>query len=918
MVADVQSQQQQEQHKTTLGLSFSASQSSQRRVHLDVIVERQPHTGELFTSPVCVHHTQGSLPSYCRYDTPAAPVPLSSYSHIHPPHCCVTMARTQDEEFNLQQNNILKLEETLTSLQSNVTASLQHWHSTLRSSHEVAGALRSFFERNECPLSTTSLRYEAVHTNMLDSKYAMLEKLTNDNVLHPLSQFLLQLNDTKRRIKERDTARQAFDHYYTKILKLRAEKETLTLKGKYTGKEVEKVTRNEQKFREAQAAYRTINRSVAGEMWVLWKRRWAVMEELMGEVVKVEVMFVRALANQLDPTLADVRKVTAEQKAKTGGADERDRDGREAPFFSAKPPIGLEEYEEEERRKERVGGKKKAAGGRRDEYDDEDEEDEHRPPVRRTRRAESAFEDEVLEDEDEYEEEQVERKTRPQRRDEVKAAPITVARRRPAATRAQAADDGYDDEYQEAEEEHEQEEVISSADFFAAAAAPTAAPSQPQRRPVNRAPPPPAAAPKRVAPAASAPRRPSPAAAVGDPFAALEAAGNNIDPFFVAAHTSVSASREGAPMPAAVKRKPPAPRVDVDASAVDFFSNAMNVSSSTPVHSAFSTPLAFAESPVAAVPASKPKPLKRQPSASSTFNAGLPPLPATSAVIAMDDPFAGLPLASSPVHLNTAADKPAVVDFFSTPAPAVSSGSATPPSSSPGPASGPPSRRPSLPLHTPSPSPPLRYQPEPAPPSPAPLVSSQPPPPPQPKAVKKKAVAPPPPPVPAADAFEGLDDDDGAEHPPPLLSSVHAAHPPPPPPAAAPAPPMPRQPSQRNTAQPPPPPAAKVAPPPPPSRSQAAQPPPPPYAAAVSSSSPFPPPGPPRASPAPPPPPSSRSSAPPPPPAARTKTAQQPQPRRVAAAPVVYDDDDGGPAFEVPNPAEVGDAKDPFAAFNAD
>ena len=828
------------------------------------------------------------------------------------------MARTQDEEFNLQHNNLLKLEETLTTLQSNVTANLSHWQSTLRSSHEVSGALRSFFERNECPLSTSSLRYEAVHTNMADSKYSMLEKLTNDNILHPLAQFLVQLTDMRRRIKERDTARQAFDHYYTKILKLRAEKETLALKGKYSGKEVEKVTRNEQKFREAQAAYRTINRSVAGEMWLLWKRRWALMEELMSEVVKVEVMFVRALANQLDPMLVEVRKVTTESKAKAGGAEERDRDGREAPFFSAKPPVGLEEYEEEERRKEK-GGRKKATGGaasRRgdadvDEYYEEDEEEEQpRPPVRRTMRAESAFEDERQDDEDELEEEQVERKTRPKRRDEVKAAPVPVARRRPAATRAQPADDEYyEDEYREQDEHHEyeQEEVISSADFFAAAAASTAPPAQPQRRPVTRAPPPPTAAPKRVTPAASAPRRPA-AAAMGDPFAALEATGNNIDPFFVAAHTSVSASREGAPVSAAPKRRPPAPTVNVDASAVDFFSNAMNVSSSTPVHSAFTTPLAFGEPPMAAMPASKPKQLKKQPSLPSTFNAGLPPLSATSSSAALDDPFAGLPLASSPVH--TVADKPAVVDFFSTPAPAASSGNNTPPTSSPSPASGPPSRRPSLPLHTPSTT--LRQQAEPV------MPAAAPPPPPQPKVGKKRVSAPPPPPVPAADAFEGLDEDEGADLLPPLLSSVQAAHPPPPPPAAAPAPPLPRQPSQRSAAPPPPPPANKAAPPPPPSRSQNVAVPPPPYAAAVPSSSPLPPPGPPRSSPAPPPPPpGTRSTAPPPPPAARAKAGQQP-PRRVVAAAPVDDDDEDGPGFEMPDPAAMGDAKDPFAAFNAD
>lgn len=824
------------------------------------------------------------------------------------------MARTQDEEFNLQQNNLLKLEETLLTLQSNATASLQHCHATLRSSHDVSAALRSFFERNDCPLTPISLRYEAVHTNMLDSKYGMLDKLTTDNILHPLTAFLTQLADMKRRIKERDAARQAFDHYYTKILKLRGEKEALTLKGKYTGKEVEKVTRNEQKFREAQAAYRTLNRSVAGEMWLLWKRRWAVMEELMSEVVKVEVMFARALANQLDPMLVEVRKVTADSKAKAaGGSEERDRDGREAPFFSAKPPVGLEDYEEEERRKER-GGKKKAVGGsgRRAEAVDYYEEDEEEEPVRRTRRAEPAFEDERQDDEDEYEEEQLERKTRPKRRDEVKAAPLPPTRRRPAVpSRVQAADDGYDDEYGEGEVDDEQEEVLSSADFFASAAATSASqPSQPQRRPVNRAPPPPTVAPKRTAPATSAPRRPA-AAAVGDPFAALDATGSgNIDPFFVAAHTSVSASREGSvQQSAAVKRRPAAPTVNVDASAVDFFSNAMNVSSSTPVHSAFSTPLAFAEPSVAAVPASKPKQLKKQPSASSSFNAGLPPLSSTSTGSALDDPFAGLPLASSPVH--TAADKPAVSDFFSSPAPAASSGTTTPLTASPASGSGPPSRRPSLPLHIPPST--IRQQPT----EPVALPAAAPPPPHQPKAVRKRVAAPPPPPVPVTDAFDGLDDDEGAEQPPPLLSAVHAAHPPPPP-AAAPAPPLPRQPSQRSVAPPPPPPAVKAAPPPPPSRSQAGPPPPPPYAAAVSSSPPLPPPGPPRSSPAPPPPPpGSRNAAPPPPPAARAKLGQQPPPRRVVAAARVVDEDeeDSGPAFEVPESGAVGD---PFAAFNAD
>ena len=264
------------------------------------------------------------------------------------------MARTQDEEFNLQQNNILKLEETLTvTLQSSLTASLQHWHSTLRSSHDVAGStaivLRA--QRLSAQYDVTALRGRP-HQHARQQATACSRSSPPTTSAPPARSVPDSSSPTPNAASKNETPLvQAFDHYYTKILKLRAEKETLTLKGKYTGKEVEKVTRNEQKFREAQAAYRTINRSVAGEMWLLWKKRWATMEELMGEVVKTEVMFVRALANQLDPMLVDVRKVTAESKAKVGGGEERDRDGREAPFFSAKPPVGLEEYEEEERRK---------------------------------------------------------------------------------------------------------------------------------------------------------------------------------------------------------------------------------------------------------------------------------------------------------------------------------------------------------------------------------------------------------------------------------------------------------------------------------------------------------------------------------------------------------------------------------------
>ena len=522
------------------------------------------------------------------------------------------MSRTQDEEFNLCQNNLLKLEETLTSIQSNLTASLTSWKATFRSTLDLSGSLRSFFERNESSYTVASLRFESVHDAIHTSKMAMLEKLTADHLTAPITQYLATLTDTRRRIKDRDTARQAFEHYHSKILKLRADKDVLTAKNKFGLKDHEKLQRNEAKYRESAIAYRTCNRAVAAEMWEVWRKRWDVMEDVMHEVVKNEVLFVRALANQLDPLLVDVKKVKAEGKVGRGRLSE----GKEAPFFTAKPPVGLEELEEDDKKREKI---KRKGSGRRG-------EDDGLEGGEAGEREEEEDEDALFEDADDP----VERKRPPvKRREEVKAAPVPVVRRKlPAPSRAaymeeeQEEEEGAEAAYEEPPPEEEEDvEVFSSHDFFAPAA------SAPARRPPQRSSPaPPASLPKKLPPQKRAPLAPTP----GDPFAALTAAGSGggglsaspIDPFFASASSNVLASNPSpAPPPFAAKKRA---GMAVDASAVDFFANAMSVSTPSPVHSAFAPP-----PPLPFTDPAKPKVVKKAPT-SAAFGGGLPPLPSQS------------------------------------------------------------------------------------------------------------------------------------------------------------------------------------------------------------------------------------------------------------------------------------------------
>ena len=761
------------------------------------------------------------------------------------------MSRTQDEEFNLCQNNLLKLEETLNSIQSSLAASLTAWKSTFRSTLDLSSSLRSFFDRNDSAFTVTALRFESVHEAMNTSKLSLLEKLAADHITAPVTAYLSSLSDTKRRIKDRDASRQAFEHYHGKILKLRAEKDALTAKSKFGLKDHEKLQRNEAKYKEAALAYRTINRTVAQEMWDVYRRRFDVLEGVLFEAIKNEALFTRALANQLDPVLLDVKNAKS-----AAPPPSRSREPKEAPFFTAKPPVGLEDLEDDD---SRAKAKLRRKGSARD-VDDPDDN----PGVDAEPDEDALFDDPA---------DPVERKTRPPprpRREEVKevrAAPVVRRKPPPQAAAYEEEGEGEGEGYEEEHPLEEEEEVLSSQDFFAAAAA-----SQPQRR----APPQRAASGPLTQPAPlpkKAPVRRAPAApTAGDPFATL-IGGAAIDPFFASA-----AAPAAAPAP---KRKV---AVNVAASHVDFFSNAMSVSSSSPVHSAFT--------PAAQVPFTDPvKPKVKKAAPAPSFASGLPPLPSPTA--AADDPFAGLPFASSPTHAapTSAADKPAVVDFFSSSAPA-----------EPAPLPSPP-RRPSLPPAGPPAA--TRSGSIDAPPPPV-SHAQPPPPPPAAKARKRPSI-----PTPA----EGEDWGEGAPAP---LSPPAAAGPPPPPqprqPKAAAPPPPPAG------FAPPPPPAAKALPPAPPASRAAAPPPPPPpaYAAAAA-----PPPAPaPRVAAAVGPPPPLMSTRQPPavgagggggfqPPPPPPQVRKAPSRRRVEEDEEV---EDRGPAFEIPEADSAGN--DPFAAFN--
>ena len=304
----------------------------------------------------------------------------------------------------------------------------------------------------------------------------------------------------------------------------------------------------------------------------------------------------------------EVKKVKGEGKGGVG----RGKEGKEAPFFTARPPVGLEEWEDDDRHEK--SKRKGSARGSDDPLDDplkaeKDEVDkENIQPTGISRGGEEGDPINLSIDEDE----------------KVIEAPSLLEQK--SSTRAYE-----EEEVEEGAEAYDKEPLeeevveISAQDFFASAAPPT--------RKVQRAPAPPASVPKKH------PFKRPASVPIGGPSVSLTG-DTPIDPFFAVTTTPSAALAFEA------KEKGP-----VNASQVDFLSNAMTVSTPSPVHSAFAPP---------PVPFTEPvKPKKKPP---APFSQGLPPLPTHTP--ASDDPFAGLPLAQSPVHAAGAGDQPAVTDFF--------------------------------------------------------------------------------------------------------------------------------------------------------------------------------------------------------------------------------------------------------------
>ncbi len=262
-------------------------------------------------------------------------------------------ALTMDEEFDSMQANIIRFHESIQALQSRVSETLKTMKAYCKASHESSELFKAFYEKNPERLNPIVIRYESAHHNMATAKYEMLEKFMRDNVFSRCEAFDTVMKTLMKRIKDRLTAREKFDHYYSKLLKLKLERDLAIKRGKPLGpKEIERISRNEKKFEDAKIAYWAVHKTVAKEIWDQWRQRFSVMDPLFNEVVKTETLFLTAVSNQLNTILPDLKKLIL-----IAPADEPS----EPPCMSARAPPGLEEFEQTPAVKAQTAKKKTAA-----------------------------------------------------------------------------------------------------------------------------------------------------------------------------------------------------------------------------------------------------------------------------------------------------------------------------------------------------------------------------------------------------------------------------------------------------------------------------------------------------------------------------------------------------------------------------
>eukprot|EP00742_Colponemidia_sp_Colp-10_P000716 GILJ01000779.1.p1 GENE.GILJ01000779.1~~GILJ01000779.1.p1 ORF type:complete len:327 (-),score=60.68 GILJ01000779.1:179-1159(-) len=189
-------------------------------------------------------------------------------------------------------------------------AAVSAFAKTLGAADHASSSLSNFVAqtyKNDTDYSDFGEVYQAAHKTMTLA-YKEVEQQTL-YITSRLNDFLRNFDVLREKLKERDRVRVVYDHYVSKVVGLK-ERKNSRLKHEETQKttEVEKLTRNNQKFQDADRSFHMAHDDCLREFTRLTQNRAELLDPILIDIMKLEVTYYTTCTG----ALSSVQKLPAQ------------------------------------------------------------------------------------------------------------------------------------------------------------------------------------------------------------------------------------------------------------------------------------------------------------------------------------------------------------------------------------------------------------------------------------------------------------------------------------------------------------------------------------------------------------------------------------------------------------------------------
>jgi len=214
--------------------------------------------------------------------------------------------KTEDQVYTYLETQVHTLDTFHEDISMSMAQYTQKLSEFLLASQDMHKKFAKHYTDEEHPMSAVVKESEKQIGATINAKIPLFDKIAHEKLLARVATYKGQLESKHQLMRDREAARLKFDHYRSKIMTLRQQKDAALKRGKKF--DMDRYSRNEAKFGEAQAEYSRCNQNVTNELEVFWTSRYQFLDMVFAEFVKTESFFLAAVVENMDRNRAAMVK----------------------------------------------------------------------------------------------------------------------------------------------------------------------------------------------------------------------------------------------------------------------------------------------------------------------------------------------------------------------------------------------------------------------------------------------------------------------------------------------------------------------------------------------------------------------------------------------------------------------------------